>query len=70
MPEIYIYLAEGRAPEKKKAVMKDITDAVVRHFDVNPEVVTVQIVESKKSDKMKGGLLFTERTPSKPAGKP
>ena len=69
MPEIYIYLAEGRAPEKKHALMKDITDAVVRNFEVSPEAVVVQIVESPKADKMKGGLLFTERTPSKPASK-
>jgi 4-oxalocrotonate tautomerase len=67
MPEIYIYLAEGRAPDKKKAVMKDITDAVVKHFEVPPESVVVQLVESPKADKMKGGLLFTERKPSKPA---
>jgi 4-oxalocrotonate tautomerase len=61
MPEIVIHLAEGREPDKKRALMKDITDAVVRHFGVDPEAVVVQIVESKKSDKMKGGLLFTER---------
>ena len=67
MPEIYIYLAEGRTPEKKKAVMKDITDAVVRHFEVNPEAVVVQIVEAPKADKMKGGLLFSERPAPKPS---
>ena len=66
MPEIVIHLAEGRDPEKKRALMKDITDSVVRHFGVDPEAVVVQIVESKKADKMKGGLLFTERTPKKP----
>ena len=68
MPEIVIHLAEGREPEKKRALMRDITDAVVRNFGVDPEAVVVQIVESKKSDKMKGGLLFTERAP-KPAPK-
>jgi 4-oxalocrotonate tautomerase len=68
MPEIVIFLAEGREPDKKRALMKDITDAVVKNFGVNPEAVVVQIVESKKSDKMKGGLLFTERQPA--AGKP
>ena len=65
MPEIVIYLAEGREPDKKRALMKDITDAVVKNFGVNPEAVVVQIVESPKADKMKGGLLFTERQPSK-----
>ena len=63
MPEIIIYLAEGREPEKKRALMKDITDAVMKNFGVPAEAVVVQIVESKKADKMKGGLLFTERTP-------
>ena len=61
MPEIVIHLAEGREPDKKRALMKDITDAVVRHFGVDPEAVDVQIVEAKRSEKMKGGLLFTER---------
>ena len=41
MPEIIIYLAEGRARDAKKALMKDITDAVVKHFGVNPEAVVV-----------------------------
>ncbi len=67
MPEIVIHLAEGRAPEAKRALMKDITDAVVRNFGVDPEAVVVQIVEAPKADKMKGGKLFTERLPSKPA---
>jgi 4-oxalocrotonate tautomerase len=64
MPEIHIYLAEGRAPEKKVALMRDITQSVVKNFGVDPEAVIVQIIESKKVDKMKGGLLFTERTPA------
>ncbi len=67
MPEIVIHLAEGRAPESKRALMKDITDAVVKNFGVDPEVVVIQLVELKKSDKMRGGKLFSERTPAKPA---
>ena len=69
MPEIVIYLAEGREPEKKRALMKDITDAVMKNFGVPAEAVVVQIVESPKADKMKGGLLFTERLPA-PTPKP
>jgi 4-oxalocrotonate tautomerase len=65
MPEIVIYLAEGRAQDRKRALMKDITDAVVRNFEVPVEAVTVQMVESPKTDKMKGGLLFSERTAQK-----
>lgn len=61
MPEVYVYVLEGRTPEQKKALMKDITDAVVKHFTVQPEQVVVGIVESSKTDKAKGGIPFSER---------
>jgi 4-oxalocrotonate tautomerase len=64
MPEIVIFLAEGREPERKRAFMQDITDSAVRNFDVTAENVVVQIVESAKSNKMKGGQLFSERAPA------
>lgn len=65
MPEIVIFLAEGRTPEAKRALMKDITDAVVRNTGASEEAVTVSIMETPRVNKMKGGLLFTERTPPK-----
>ena len=61
MPEIIVYCAAGRTPEQKKALMKGITDAMVKNFGVEPEAVTVQIVEAPKTDKAKGGVPFTER---------
>ncbi|MBX3577275.1 MAG: tautomerase family protein [Rhizobiaceae bacterium] len=61
MPEIVVYLAEGRPQEAKKALMKDITDAVVKNFGVNPEMVVVQLVESPKNSKSRGGIPFSER---------
>jgi 4-oxalocrotonate tautomerase len=66
MPEIVIFLAEGRTPEVKRALMKDISDAVVRNAGVAEESVTISIMETPKAYKMKGGLLFTERTAPKP----
>ena len=60
MPEIVVYAAEGRSPEAKKALMKDITEAVVRHFGVPPERVVVQILESAKDAKARGGVPFSE----------
>jgi 4-oxalocrotonate tautomerase len=41
--------------------MKDLTDAMVKNFGVKPDVVTVQIVESPKINKAKGGIPFSER---------
>jgi 4-oxalocrotonate tautomerase len=61
MPEIHVFCAEGRTPEQKKKLMKGLTDAMVESFGVKPEVVTVQIIESPKTDKAKGGVPFTER---------
>ena len=61
MPEACVHAVEGRSPAQKKALMKDITDAVVKNFNTKIEAVTVQIVESPKTDKAKGGVPFSER---------
>jgi 4-oxalocrotonate tautomerase len=61
MPEIIVYAVEGRSAEQKKALMKDLSDAMVKNFGVPIEAVTVQIVESPKDSKAKGGVPFTER---------
>jgi 4-oxalocrotonate tautomerase len=63
MPEIYVYAVEGRTIDQKRGLVKDITEAVVKHFKVAPEAVMVQIVESAKDAKAKGGVLFSDRMP-------
>ena len=65
MPEVYVHAVEGRTPEQKRALMKDITDAVVRNCKVEPGVVTVSIMETPKMNKAKGGVLFSEMPPKK-----
>jgi 4-oxalocrotonate tautomerase len=61
MPEVYVYAIAGRSAEQKKALMKDITDAVVRNFGAAPDQVVVQIVEAAKDSKSKAGVPFSER---------
>jgi len=61
MPEIFVYAVEGRTPEQKKALCVDITEAVSKHFGAPKESVTIQIVESAKDSKSKGGVMFSER---------
>jgi 4-oxalocrotonate tautomerase len=61
MPEIYVHAVEGRSLDQKRALVEDITAAVVKHFNVNADAVMVQIVESSKDNKAKGGVLFSER---------
>ena len=61
MPEVIVHAAEGRSLAQKRALMKDITDAVVKNFGTDANAVTVSIIEAPKTDKMKGGVLFSER---------
>lgn len=61
MPEVYVHAVEGRSLEQKKALMQAITEAVMKHFNTPAESVVVTVVESAKTEKMKGGKLFTER---------
>ena len=61
MPEVYVHAVEGRSLDQKRALVRDITEAVVKHFNVSADAVMVQIVESSKENKAKGGVLFSER---------
>jgi 4-oxalocrotonate tautomerase len=60
MPEVYVHAVKGRTLDQKRALVKDITDAVVKHFSVVPDVVTVSIIETEPTAKAKGGVLFSE----------
>ncbi len=61
MPEIVVFAATGRTTEQKRGLAKDLTEAMVRNFQVPAESVTVQIVESALDSKAKGGVLFCDR---------
>ncbi|MCG7362203.1 tautomerase family protein [Roseomonas sp. ACRSG] len=61
MPEIMVFAAEGRTVDQKRGLVKDLTDAMVKNFGVPAESVTVQIMESSKESKAKGGVLFSDR---------
>ena len=61
MPEIYIYAIEGRSVDQKRALIQDITAATAKHFKVEPDTVMIQIIESPKENKAKGGIIFSER---------
>jgi 4-oxalocrotonate tautomerase len=60
MPEVVVYLLEGRSLEQKRGLVKDITAAVVKNAGAQAEAVTVSLVETAKNSKGKGGVLFSE----------
>jgi len=61
MPEIIVHAVEGRSLAQKKALVTDITEAVVKNFGAAPEAVTITIMESPRHNHAKGGVLFSER---------
>jgi 4-oxalocrotonate tautomerase len=60
MPEVVVYMLEGRSLDQKRGLIKDITAAVVKNAGAQPDAVTVSLVESPKNAKGKGGVLFSE----------
>ena len=60
MPEIVVYMLEGRTVDAKRSLVKDLTDAIVKNLGAPPEAVTVSLVETPKTDKSKGGVLFSD----------
>jgi 4-oxalocrotonate tautomerase len=63
MPEVVVYMLEGRTLDQKRGLIKDITAAIVKNAGTTAEQVTVSLVESAKTAKGKGGVLFSEMPP-------
>lgn len=61
MPEVIIELAEGRTLDQKRALVQGVTNVVVETCNVQPEQVVVIIHETPRTNKAKGGVLFSER---------
>jgi 4-oxalocrotonate tautomerase len=45
MPEVVVYILEGRTLEQRRGLVKDITAAVVKNAAVPPEAVSVALVQ-------------------------
>ncbi len=63
MPEIFVYAVEGKSVEQKRRLVRAITDAMVKEFGAREQAVMVQIIESPKHNKAKGGVLFSDAPP-------
>ncbi|GGI65474.1 hypothetical protein GCM10011482_11280 [Enterococcus alcedinis] len=50
MPIINIQMLEGRTPEQKEQLIKEVTDAVVRTTGARKEAVTIIINDMKKEN--------------------
>ena len=57
MPLVVIEADEGRTVDQKRGLVKDITEAVCKNFNVKPEAVSILIHEGKKENRGKAGKL-------------
>jgi 4-oxalocrotonate tautomerase len=60
MPLVTIKAKEGRTIEQKRALVKDITEAVVKNFKVQPEAVIIDIVDYSGENIAKAGKLAVD----------
>lgn len=60
MPEIFVYQFEGRTAAQKRRLVRLLTDAFVDAYGVRPEQVTVQLIESSRANRAKGGVLYAD----------
>jgi 4-oxalocrotonate tautomerase len=61
MPLITVKAKEGRTIEQKRALVKDITEAVVKNFKAQREAVIIDIVDYSGENLAKAGQLFVDR---------
>ncbi len=59
MPVIYVYGFE-RPMEKKREIVKSITEATCAAYDVPPETVTVYLFDVPKENAAPGGVLVSD----------
>jgi 4-oxalocrotonate tautomerase len=60
MPIVTIKMYEGRSPEQKRALVKEVTDAVVRTTGATPEGTIVVIEDIKREHWSAAGVLASE----------
>lgn len=68
MPTIHVELFEGRTPQQKAALAKELTDACVRVLGGSADSVDVIFRDVARHDWATGGVLWSEQgAPPKPA---
>lgn len=61
MPFVMIDWIEGRDDDQKRAIVKDITDSMVKHAKCPPEAVSIVFTEHPRSCIAKAGKLLSDK---------
>lgn len=57
MPTVIVEADEGRTIDQKRGLVKDVTEAVCKNFNCEPQAVTILIHELKQGNRGKAGKL-------------
>lgn len=63
MPTIRIELFEGRTPQQKAALAREVTEACVRVLGGSPDAVDVLFFDIRREDWATGGVLWSDKAP-------
>ncbi len=69
MPIVHIEILEGRPASKKRALIEEVTRAVVHALEVQPEQVRVLLREVPPDQWAVGGVPMAERAGAPAAGR-
>jgi 4-oxalocrotonate tautomerase len=61
VPIIEVKMLEGRTPEQKSRLSRELTEVAVRVLEVRPDAVRVLLEEVAPADWSVGGVSFAER---------
>ena len=61
MPIVQIELLEGRTVEQKRAMVKEVTDAICRTLNATPDAVRIIIRDMKSENYAVAGVLRSDQ---------
>ena len=61
MPDIVVYMKEGRTVDQKRKLVRSLTDAVVNSLGVREDMVEVVIVDQPGHNFARGGTLLSDK---------
>ena len=61
MPRVIIQMVEGRTLEKKRALVKNVTDTMADTLDISKDRISIVLHEVKEDELAHGGVLWCDR---------
>jgi len=61
MPIVQVEILPGRSVEQKRAMVKEVTEALVRTISCRPEAVKIIIREMSKENAAEGGVMYIDK---------